>query len=101
MDVVYLSRRNLLALLSKLDRHEAGDFSACMIIKKADPEAPQTQTMPDIAVVAISDEVAYGHRQAGAVAPEDEMNTTQPATGVAPEPELEILIVPVPSSPVH
>ena len=39
MDVVYLSRRNLLTLLSKLDRLEAGEPTACMIIKKADPEA--------------------------------------------------------------
>ena len=91
MDVVYLSRRNLLTLLSKLDRHEAGELTTCMIIKKQDPGATQTQSMPAIAVVALSDDVAYPHRQAGAMVPEDEVNTTVPATGVAEEPEPESL----------
>ncbi len=95
MDVVYLSRRNLLTLLSKLDRLEAGEPTACTIIKRADPGAAQTQTMPEIAVVAISDDVAYAHRQAGAVVAEDEVNTTVPATGVAEPEDLEILIIPL------
>ena len=95
MDVVYLSRRNLLTLLSKLDRLEAGEPTACMIIKKADPEAAHTQSMPVVTVVAVPDDVAYAHRQAGSMAPEDEVNTTVPATGVAEPEDLEILIIPL------
>jgi len=82
METIYLSRRNLLALLSKLDRLEAGEATACTIIKHADPHAEYSQSMPACAVIAIPDDVAYAHRPAGALDIEDEVNVTKPSTGV-------------------
>lgn len=69
---VYLSRRNLLALLSKLDRKAEGEDTACAIVKndKAHPKYPQT--MASIEVVAIEDDEYYTGRIAGAVHPKDE-----------------------------
>lgn len=56
---VYLSRRNLLTFLSKLDRVKAGQESACAIEKydQAHPQFPQT--MEKIAVVAVEDTDLY------------------------------------------
>lgn len=82
MQTVYLSKRNLLTLLSKLERLEAGDTTECTIIKYADKDAKYTQSMPSIKVVAIPDDVAYAHRPAGAVVEADEVNVTKPVTGV-------------------
>lgn len=60
---VRLSRRNLLTLLSKLDRVAAGEFSACTLIK------------PDGTVlVAEEDDVHYAERKVpmGMIAESDE-----------------------------
>lgn len=82
MHTVYLSKRNLLTLLSKLERLEAGEQTECTIVKYADKNATHVQTMASINVVAIPDEVAYAHRPAGAVVDADEVKVTKPATGV-------------------
>lgn len=72
METIYLSRRNLLTLLSKLDRKREGQWTQCTLIKcdTAHPDFPQT--MDEIAVVAVEDDAYYAYRNAGLVHPEDE-----------------------------
>ena len=48
---LYLSRRNLIALLSKLDRQEAGDETACAIVKSANPSDPYCNTIDQVTVL--------------------------------------------------
>lgn len=69
---VYLSRRNLLTLLSKLDRKASGDDTECTIIKKDNlhPTYPQSHT--EIQVTAVDDEEYYKDRLPGSVYPADE-----------------------------
>jgi hypothetical protein len=57
VETVYLSKRNLLTLLSKLDRNKSGedDFSTCTIIKNDNVHKTYPQTMESIAVVAHED----------------------------------------------
>lgn len=71
---VYLSRRNLLTLLSKLDRDAAGEETACTLIKHRQPSPVYRQTMDKIAVIAVDDEAYYGAQQrpAGEVHPSDD-----------------------------
>lgn len=73
MQQLYLSRRNLLTLLSKLDRVAAGDFSACTLVKQdtVHPKYPSSDVMK---VTAVEDAEYYGtgQRDAGAVLPIDE-----------------------------
>lgn len=71
---LYLSRRNLLALLSKLDRDVAGEHTACTLIKVQQPSPAYQQTMKEIAVIAVQDDDYYGtqNRPAGEVHPSDE-----------------------------
>lgn len=77
MQQVFLSRRNLLALLSKLDRAAAGEVTACTIIKHNGQDPRFDQTMPICAVTAIEDAVYYGTRQPGAMHPADEPVTSK------------------------
>lgn len=58
-----LSRRNLLTLLSKLDRVRQGEYSECSIVK--------FDGGPPVYVIAQEDEVVYAGRQPGAVHPKD------------------------------
>jgi hypothetical protein len=69
---LYLSRRNLLTLLSKLDRLEAGDETACAIVKSANPSDPYCNTMDQVTVIAIPDDRFYTNRLPGAMHPLDE-----------------------------
>ena len=69
---LYLSRRNLLALLSKLDRQEAGDETACAIIKYSNPTVPYCNTIDQVVVTAVADEEFYANRSPGAMHPADE-----------------------------
>jgi hypothetical protein len=69
---LYLSRRNLLALLSKLDRLETGDDTACAIIKYANPADAYCNTIDQVMVIAIPDEKFYTGRSPGAMHPLDE-----------------------------
>ncbi len=70
---LYLTRRNLLSLLSKLDRKKAGEFTACSILKQ-DPEHPKyPQTMEACEVTAVEDQDYYDEgRPAGYVHPPDD-----------------------------
>ena len=71
---IYLSRRNLLALLSKLDRQAAGDETACAIIKYKYPADPYCNTIDQVVVTAVADEEFYANRQPGVMHPLDEAN---------------------------
>ena len=81
---VYLSRRNLLALLSKLDRDEVGEKTECTIIKQQQPSPAYRQTMKQIAVIAVQDDEYYGsqNRGAGEMHPADEQKLPKPEKGV-------------------
>lgn len=57
---VYLSRRNLLTLLAKLDRAASGDQTACAIIKSDNAHKKYPQTMAAIQVIAVEDSEYYG-----------------------------------------
>jgi len=75
MQTVYLSRRNLEVLLSKLDRRAAGEETACTIIKQQNPlDKPYMMTMKQLAVVAVPDELFYANRAAGEMHPKDVKN---------------------------
>jgi len=71
MQTVYLSRRNLKVLLSKLDRVRNGEASACTIIKQ-DTTHPVYPCSDMIQVIAVEDADYYTDRQAGPMYPEDE-----------------------------
>jgi len=73
MKQLYLSRRNLLTLLSKLDRLEDGESTACSIIKYANPMDPYCNTIDKIMVTAIPDELFYTNRSAGVMHPKEEL----------------------------
>ncbi len=72
MSKVYLSRRNLLSLLSKLDRRAAGESTECTIIKRDNTHPIYPQTVKEIIVVAVEDTDYYTDRPAGVVHPSDE-----------------------------
>ena len=74
MNKVYLSRRNLLTLLNKLDAKKAGEHTACTIIKCDDRHPKYPQTMKEIHVIALEDEEYYTDRLPGAVHPRDNPN---------------------------
>jgi hypothetical protein len=80
---VYLSRRNLLALLSKLDRLERGEETHCAIIKYQQDGAAYRQTHKAVMVIAVDDHEFYGsqNRPAGQMHPSDESGLPVPATG--------------------
>jgi hypothetical protein len=69
---IYLSRRNLLTLLSKLDRHAAGDDSARTIIKRDNKHPKYPQSMEFCIVTAIDDDEYYSTRKSGEVHPKDD-----------------------------
>lgn len=50
---VYLTRRNLLTLLSKLDRKRKGEKTACTIVKNDNLHEKYPQTMKTLSVVAV------------------------------------------------
>jgi hypothetical protein len=71
MERVYLSRRNLQVLLSKLDRKAAGEHTFCMLIKNDTAHRTYPQTMDHIEIVALEDEEYYTDREPGDVLPVD------------------------------
>ena len=71
---VYLSRRNLLTLLSKLDRRVAGQQTECSLVKNDNVHPVYPQTMKSIEVVAVEDEEYYKERDAGFVYSADTPN---------------------------
>lgn len=70
MNIVYLSRRNLLTLLSKLDRVAAGGQSACCLVKQ-DTTHKKYPCSTVTEVVAVEDEEYYTERPPGLVHPKD------------------------------
>jgi hypothetical protein len=74
MQRVYLTRRNLLTLLAKLDRQAQGDMTACTIVKTDTKHSlyPCTDT---IVVTAIEDAIYYIDREPGEVLAVDEPGT--------------------------
>lgn len=50
---IYLTRRNLLTLLSKLDRKGKGEETACALVKRDSQHETYPQTMKAITVVAV------------------------------------------------
>ena len=68
---VFLSRRNLLTLLSKLDRQAAGEVTMCTLIKHDNQHAKYPQSCPTIVVTAVEDAEYYDTREAGEVHPLD------------------------------
>lgn len=71
MEQVYLSRTNLVALLSKLDRKKSGEETACTIIKYDNKHPKYSQTVDAISITAIEDEDYYIDREPGMVHPSD------------------------------
>lgn len=74
MERVYLSRRNLLTLLSKLDRRLKGEDTRCTLIKGDTIHPRYPQTMESIEVVAIENKDYYTERDPGEVCEEDDPN---------------------------
>ena len=70
---IYLSKRNLLTLLSKLERLEQGDQTACAIVKYANPTDPYCNTIDEVMVIAIPDNEFYTNRAPGVMHPSDEV----------------------------
>jgi hypothetical protein len=71
---VYLTKRNLLTLLSKLERAERGEATRCTLNKNQQPSDKYRQTMKTIDVVAVADDEYYSAQQRapGEVHPLDE-----------------------------
>ena len=70
MQRVYLTRRNLLALLSKLDRAAAGEQTERTLIKQ-DTVHPKYPCTDVILVTAVEDADYYSDREPGDVHPAD------------------------------
>lgn len=75
METLYLSRRNLLTLLSKLDRRAAGDETACTIVKYQNPTDPFVNSINGCLIVAVEDKDFYANRSPGQVHPSDDPGT--------------------------
>lgn len=73
-NIVYLSRRNLLTLLHKLDRQTAGEQTHCTIVKYQGTSTTYQQSMDAITIVAVDDGPYYTSqgRHAGEVQPLEE-----------------------------
>ena len=71
MNILYLSRRNLLTLLSKLDGVKAGEQSTCSIIKQDGVHPVYPSSPVPILITALEDEEYYTDRPPGYVLPLD------------------------------
>ena len=80
MTTLYLSRRNLETLLSKLDRQKNGEQTFCTIHKPKDVDGKYPNNS-EFTVVAVENDEYYSHRQAGEMHPSDEQRASKPATG--------------------
>lgn len=70
MEKLYLSRRNLLTLLSKLNRKQSGEPTSCTIVKERNEHDPYVNTMEQIYVTAVEDADFY-NREPGEVHPRE------------------------------
>jgi hypothetical protein len=71
---VYLSRRNLLILLSKLDRKKQGESSECTIVKLDNKHPIYKQSHSPVRITAVEDEEYYAERPPGEMLELDEQN---------------------------
>lgn len=71
MNFLYLTRRNLLTLLNKLDRAAGGDASECTIIKY-DTDHPKYPITDVTAIQAIEDKDYYTDRPPGDIHHKDQ-----------------------------
>ena len=69
---IFLSRRNLLTLLSKLDRAARGEETQCAIYKTDNQHPRFAQTMSRIRVTAVEDHEYYTQRSPGPMHPADD-----------------------------
>lgn len=69
MNTVYLSRRNLLTLLSKLDRKAKGEETACKLVKL--DTVHEKYPCSDVTQVIALENEEYYDREPGVVNPED------------------------------
>ena len=69
---IFLSRRNLLTLLSKLDRHATGDSTERTLIKRDNTHPKYPQSMEFCIVTAVEDDEYYTTRNSGEVHPKDD-----------------------------
>lgn len=67
---LYLTRRNLLALLSKLDRHAKGEATECTIVKN-DTRHPKYPCTTRARITAVEDAEYYKDRPPGPMHPAD------------------------------
>lgn len=65
MEQIFLSRRNLLHLLSKLDRKKAGQYTFCTLVK-TDTDHPQYPCSVKALITAVEDWDYYTDRMPGA-----------------------------------
>jgi hypothetical protein len=70
LEHIYLTRRNLLTLLSKLDRKAKGEQTECTLIKQ-DIVHPLYPCTVRSFITAVEDADYYTDREAGAVHPAD------------------------------
>lgn len=70
MNKIYLTRRNLLVLLSKLDRAAQGEETHRTILK-VDTTHPKYPCTNETAIVAVEDTDYYVDREAGEMYPTD------------------------------
>lgn len=70
---IYLSKRNLQVLLSKVERFEAGQETNCAIIKYNNHLDPYNMTINEdcVMIVAVPDKQYYVNREAGVMHPLD------------------------------
>lgn len=74
---VYLTRRNLLALLSKLDRNKTTPNSSHCTLIKQDVLHPKYTMTECVRVMAVEDEAYYTDREPGDVHPADLPNVVR------------------------
>lgn len=72
MEQIYLSRRNLLTLISKLNRKAKGEPTVCTLLKQDTKHPIYPQTMKQIMVTALEDDEYYKDREPGPINPIDE-----------------------------
>jgi hypothetical protein len=85
---VYLSRRNLLTLLSKLDRQRDGEPTACTLVKNDNVHPKYPQTMASIEITAVEDDEYYRSRHPGMVHPSDRPDDRPEHFDIFKEPRL-------------
>jgi len=84
MEHLFLTRRNLEVLLSKLNRQKAGEQTACTIVKYDNPHGIYTQSMPEIMIRAVEDDEYYIARKPGVMHEKDIPASEIPTTNDIP-----------------